>query len=151
MPGGGSWEWRCNLCKSSKTYKGSYTRIKAHILHEGVKVVDVCSHTRTLKARARYKQEHDDAQRLEEKRAKLSMGGFANTRLATSSSREPLIVYEARKRRAVELEAETENPAQDSRLLKMFNNQGREEAKTRVAGAIYAYGIPFNVVRSPYW
>ena len=33
----------------------------------------------------------------------------------------------------------------------MLNNQGREEAETRVARAIYACGIPFNVVRSPYW
>jgi hypothetical protein len=35
MGGGGSCEWRCNLCKSEKTFKGSYTRVKAHILHEG--------------------------------------------------------------------------------------------------------------------
>jgi len=45
---GGSWEWRCNLCKKDKTFKGSYTRVKAHILHEGVKGVDVCAFTRNL-------------------------------------------------------------------------------------------------------
>ena len=33
----------------------------------------------------------------------------------------------------------------------MLNVQSREEAETRVARAIYACGIPFNVVRSPYW
>jgi hypothetical protein len=37
--GGGSWEWRCNLCKKVKTFKGSYTSIMAHILHEGKGIV----------------------------------------------------------------------------------------------------------------
>jgi hypothetical protein len=40
---------------------------------------------------------------------------------------------------------------QESRIDKMVNVQGREEAETRVARDIYACGIPFNVVRSPYW
>jgi hypothetical protein len=35
--------------------------------------------------------------------------------------------------------------------MKMFNNQTREETESRVARAIFACGIPFNVVRSPYW
>jgi hypothetical protein len=33
----------------------------------------------------------------------------------------------------------------------MFNNQKREDTESRVARAIFACGIPFNVVRSPYW
>ena len=32
-----------------------------------------------------------------------------------------------------------------------MNVQAREEADSRVARCIYACGIPFNVVRSPYW
>ena len=35
--------------------------------------------------------------------------------------------------------------------MKMFNIQKREETESRVARAIFACGIPFNVVRSPYW
>ena len=83
------------------------------------------------------------------------MGGTSKlppTTLVTSN--EPRIVHEARKRRAVQLEEEISKPAgagQDSRLLKMLNNQGREEAEIRAARDIYACGIPFNVVRSPYW
>lgn len=106
----------CNLCLNNKKYKGSYTRVKAHTLYEGVKGVDVCSETRTSEARARYKRELDNAQRLKEQRAKLSMVGASNTCLGTSSSKEPRIVHEARKRRALELKAEMENPTQDSRL-----------------------------------
>ena len=91
------------------------------------------------------------AQRVKEQRSKLiiSRGGTSTIRLAASN--EPRIVQEARKRSAVELEGEMANPTKDSRLVRMFNNQGREEAKTRVARAIYACGIFFNVVWSPYW
>jgi hypothetical protein len=35
--------------------------------------------------------------------------------------------------------------------LKMLNNQGREEVESRVARAIFACGISYNVVWSPYW
>ena len=67
---------------------------------------------------------------------------------------EPRIIHEARKRRATLIEEEISKPAtvgKDSRLLKMLNNQGREEVESRVARAIFACGIPFNVVRSPFW
>ena len=40
---------------------------------------------------------------------------------------------------------------QQSQLVKMINAQRREEAKMEVATAIYACGIHFDVVRSPYW
>ena len=33
----------------------------------------------------------------------------------------------------------------------MVNVQVREEVDSKVARYIYACGIPFNVVRSPYW
>jgi len=150
LPGGGSREWKCNLCCNGKNYKGSYTRVKAHILHEGVKGVDVCSHTKHSDVRDKYQREHTDAMRLKDQRSRIGMGG--NTSLAPSS--EPRIVHEARKRRAVQLEDEISKPTStviESKLLKMFNNQEREEADSRVARAIYACGIPFNVVRSPYW
>jgi hypothetical protein len=62
MGGGGSCEWRCNLCENVKTYKDYYTRVKAHFLHEGVKGVDVCAHTRNPEVRATFQKEHNDAQ-----------------------------------------------------------------------------------------
>ena len=68
-----------------------------------------------------------------------------------------MIVQHARKRRANQLAQESsKNPArtpsvQESRIAKLVNMQGREEAESRVARAIYACGIPFNVVWSPYW
>jgi hypothetical protein len=55
--GGASWEWRGNLCKIKKTFKGSYTRVKAHILHEGVKGVEACALTKNPEVRATLKVE----------------------------------------------------------------------------------------------
>ena len=72
------------------------------------------------------------------------------------------IVQEARKRRGPQQLQEaaseivgrgssTSPSIRDSRITKLHNAQGRKEAETRVARALYACGIPFNVVRSPYW
>ena len=36
-------------------------------------------------------------------------------------------------------------------LEKSFNNDAREIADAAVAQCIYANGLPFNLVRSPYW
>lgn len=152
LPSGGSWERRCNLCDNGKIYKGSYTRVKDHILREGVKGVNVCAHTKNPKVRAKFNEENDDALSLKEQRSKIGMGGKSDTCLAASS--DPRIVHEARKRRAMELEDEVSKPTSGikyNKLLKMFNNQERDEAKSMVARAIYACGIPFNVVQSPYW
>ena len=109
-----------------------------------------------LEVRATFKREHDDAQRLKEHRAKIGMGGTSKHTPSLGASNEPRIVHEARKRRALEVENEiSKGPggrgaASDSRLMKMFNNQKREETESRVARAIFSCGIPFNVVRSPY-
>jgi hypothetical protein len=101
-----------------------------------------------------FKKEHDDAQRLKEHRAKISMGGISKNTLSLGDINEPRIVQEARKRRATRVEEEISNLAgasKDNSLLKMLNNQGREEVESRVARAIFACGIPINVVQSPCW
>jgi hypothetical protein len=80
------------------------------------------------------------------------MSSASNPRLVVSN--EPRIVHKARKRWTIQLEEKIPKPAtatKDSRLLKMLNNQGREEAESRVAKTIFSCGIPFNVVQSPYW
>lgn len=148
---GGTWECKCNLCKNDKTFKGSYTRVKAHILHEKIKGIDVCAHARNPKVKAKFKKENDDAQRLKDQRSKIGTG---TTNHRMTDSIEPRIVQEARKRRALEVEedlSKPSNPIKDSRLLKMLERQGGEEVDSRVARTIFVCGIPFNVVRSPYW
>jgi len=37
-------EWKCNLCKSDKIFKGFHTRVKVHVLHDEIKGIDMCVH-----------------------------------------------------------------------------------------------------------
>jgi hypothetical protein len=154
--GGGSWIWKCNLFKKERTFKGSYTRVKAHILHEP-KGIEGCPHTLDLQVRDRFQKKHDDAKKLKDNRAKIAIHGNRKLPPSLGVSNEPRIVHETKKRRALEVENEiSKGPrgrgaASNNRLMKMFNNQKREETKSRVARVIFACGIPFNVVRSPYW
>ena len=60
--GGGSWEWRCTLCNLS--YKGSYPRVKAHLLHETGKGIEGCQKTSDPSDRRKYEIEQDEADRL---------------------------------------------------------------------------------------
>lgn len=83
--------------------------------------------------RAKFNKEHNHALRLKEQRSNVGIG--SNTCLVASN--EPRIVHEARKRRAVELEDEISKPTavgKDSKLLKMLNNQEREEAESSGKG-----------------
>jgi hypothetical protein len=154
--GGGSSEWKCNLCTKDKTFKGSYTSVKAHILHEG-KGIKGWPHTLDLQVKDIFHKEHDDAQKIKDNRAKIAMHGSSKHPPSLGVSNEPMIVHEARKRRVLEVENEISKvpgrrgATSNIRLMKMFNKQKREETESRVARAIFACLIAFNVVRSPYW
>ena len=138
--GGGSWEWRCTLCNN--TYKGSYPRVRAHLLHGGGQGISGCT-----------KREQDEVDGNKRRHDDLTQA---------PSNIEPRIVAEARKRRVGHTQ-QHEQPApkntrgpgaspsvQDSRIARLVNVQAREETDSRVARCIYACGIPFNVVHSPY-
>ena len=84
--GGGSWEWRCNLCKSQ--YKGSYPRVKAHFLHESGKGIENCPKTNDPVERRKYQSEQDEADKLKRKHDQLSNA----TPQAPDPSIEPRIV-----------------------------------------------------------
>jgi hypothetical protein len=72
------------------------------------------------------------------------MGSTSKHTPSLGAGSEPRIVHEARKRRAIMVEEEISKLAgatKDNNLLKMLNNQGREEAESRVARAIFACGF----------
>ena len=146
--GGGSWDWRCTQCKLS--YKGFHPRVRLHFLHETTKGIEGCQKTSDPSDRRKYEIEQDEVDRL--KRRHDQLGNF----FVQPLNIKPRIVLEARKRRATQQQVQVPNAKgissmQENRIAKLVNVQGREEADTRVARAIYACGIPFNVVRSPYW
>jgi hypothetical protein len=47
IPGGGSWEWECNLCH--QLYKGSYPRVKEHLFRNWERVLIVAKKQVTQK------------------------------------------------------------------------------------------------------
>ena len=68
--GGGSWEERCNLCNNS--YKGSYPRVKAHLLHEGGQGIASCTKTTNPLMRRAYQREQDEADGIKRRHEELS-------------------------------------------------------------------------------
>ena len=153
--GGGSWEWKCNLCHL--LYKGSYPRVKAHLLHDARKGIEHCTKTNDPVERRKCREEQKQADRTKNRHTQLSNAS------PPAPNSVPRIVQEVRKRRVSQQNQDASKLANmsrgaslsaspsDSRIATLHNAQGREEAETRVARAIYACGIPFNVVRSPYW
>lgn len=132
-------------------YKGSYPRVKAHLLHDARKGIEHCTKTNDPIEKRKYQSEQDEADRLKRRHEQFAQA------TPQAPNIEPIIMQHATKRRANQLAQEsskntTRTPlVQESRIAKLVNMQGREEVETRVARAIYACGIPFNVVRSPYW
>eukprot|EP00253_Pinus_taeda_P014475 PITA_14475 len=148
IQGGGSLAWVCSECK--KEFKGSYTRVKAHLL--GLRNNGVCICSGPLKENgkdgnglnkikiAKYRRKQDEAD------AKANEANPAShlkhpTRLGASSSKPPLYSHGI-----VGSKRSSLGP-----LEKSFNNDAREIADAAVAQCIYANGLSFNLVRSPYW
>jgi hypothetical protein len=128
---GGSCLWNCNKCKVSFT--GSYTRVKAHFLWlEGDNGVHHCKSITRVDV-DRYQAEQDVADLAKKERRSCKQQPISKR-----GNEVPLIVEEICKRQNL------------GTLAKMFDMGGRDETD-KVARAIYACGIPFNVVQSPYW
>eukprot|EP01018_Ginkgo_biloba_P032215 Gb_18618 [translate_table: standard] len=112
--GEGCKRWQCNEC--GKAYIGSYSRVKAHLLHITKIRVKVCPKVNHAKKEA-FIKEQEDAERASKRG---SVNPFKRTK-------------------------------EMGQLEKMMDVGGREDVDSRVARCIYACGISFNVVRSPYW
>lgn len=123
---------RCTLCNGM--YKGSYPRVRAHLLHEMRKGIDSCMKTDDPVERRKYEIKQEEADRVKRRHDQLSN----DTHQAPNI--EPRIVQEARKRKATQTQGQASKNSrsptpstQESRIAKLVNVQGREEAETRVA------------------
>jgi len=139
--GGGSYKWRCSECNSIRN--GSYTRVKAHLTGQTNTGVLVCNGpngpngqpgTGLSPAKVKFYVSLQDAADRKFNKGKLPVqasttkSSLPSTPALTSNKRPTLGPLEA-----------------------AFNNQGREVADEHVARCIYANGLAFNLVRSPYW
>jgi hypothetical protein len=139
--GGGSYKWRCSECNTIKN--GSYTRVKGHLTGLANTGVTVCSGPNgedgkpgpgLSPAKLQFYASLQDAADRRHAKGKVPVQGSASkppipSRSAVVTNKRPSL----------------------GPLEAAFNNQGREVADEHVARCIYANGLAFNLVRSPYW
>eukprot|EP01018_Ginkgo_biloba_P021027 Gb_40274 [translate_table: standard] len=133
----GGWckRWQCNEC--GKAYSGSYSRVKAHLLHITKIVVKVCP--KVNHAKEAFIKEQEAAERASKRGSVNPFPKGYSSSMAPPFSQ--LNVDHAPRKRTKEM----------GQLEKMMDVGGREDVDSRVARCIYACGVSFNVVRSPYW
>eukprot|EP01018_Ginkgo_biloba_P029497 Gb_13878 [translate_table: standard] len=133
--GGGCKRWQCNEC--GKAYSGSYFRVRAHILHMtkfGVKVCPKVNH-----AKKGFIKEQEVVERASKRTSVNPFPKGSSTSMGPPCSQPN--VDNAPIKRTKEM----------GQLEKMMDVGRREDVDSRVVRCIYACGISFNVVRSPYW
>eukprot|EP01018_Ginkgo_biloba_P004698 Gb_23227 [translate_table: standard] len=134
--GGGCKTWQCNEC--GKNYSGSYSRVKAHLLHITKIGVKVCPKVNHEKKEAFIKER--EATERASKRGLVNPFPKGSSSSMGPPSSQPNVDHAPHKR--------TKEMGQ---LENMMDVGGREDIDSRVARCIYTCSISFNVVRSPYW
>ncbi|KAF3780242.1 Pre-rRNA-processing TSR2-like protein [Nymphaea thermarum] len=122
--GGGNKMFNCNFCEVN--YTGSYTRVKAHLLHIACVGIRPCPKL-TKEEIDVLKKEHDAAE----------------TKKSSSKSSVSVPVYA--------IEPHEDASKRRRTLSHAFNNMGRAEMDRRIGRFFFASSLPFNVARSPYW
>ena len=159
IQGGGSLIWICSECQ--KEFKASYTRVKAHLLGIKNNGIRVCTDPPKLDGKdgkglskekiAKYQKEQDEADaKANESNASFQMNQFKQpTRMGAYSSKTQFPSHD---------DHETGSPSSSNfkrsnlgPLEKSFNNDARGTTDEAIGRCIYANGLPFNLVRSPYW
>ncbi|XP_030940040.1 uncharacterized protein LOC115964964 [Quercus lobata] len=143
--GGGNVSFRCNYCE--KIFKGSYSRVKAHLLKLPKFGIQACA-----KVGDEYQNEMqklEDA--FEESSRRLKKPKLVS--LPTDSPTSPN--WDSR-----ESSTATSHPffpkkkgvgIGNSPLERAFNNQCREQLDCLIARTFYSAGLPFHFAKNPYW
>ena len=142
--GGGTTKYHCPHCNNN--YTGSYTRARKHLCGkmpwDGDKQIGIKTCTGVSAAgRAKYIREEEEAQY----KSKKSRGFF-----------EPSSQSQAQRTPSASSQGNgyggTGSPALRRRTISDFLDEGcRNDVDSKVYRFLYACGIPFNVLRSPYW
>jgi len=120
--------WNCNFC--NLTYKGSYFRIRCHLLKEKKNGIAICS-----KVTNEYLAEMKKLDRIANEKENPVQVPFPTG----TTSLNPPVDTSKRKR------------GSDGPLDKAFNNAARDHLSSEIARLFYSAGLPFNVARNPYF
>jgi hypothetical protein len=136
--GGGTGKFICHHCNTE--YTGSYTRVRKHLCgpmywDEGKNIGIKTCVSIDSKNRLKYQREEEVAQnKTKRPRSEPENAGRMFSGRNTSSH------------------ASAFSPSSSPKTLSEFLDQGcRDDVDAKVYRFLYACGIPFNVLRSPYW
>jgi hypothetical protein len=143
--GGGTIKFLCpHGCHPGKPYSGSYTRVRRHLCgvlnnddNRGSIGIAICPKI-TQEQRENYIKIEEAAQRMNTKKQKVQPDAsfpFSSSLVGGRSS-----------------PSGSGSGSGSKRTIEDFLDiTGREEVDAKVARFLYACGVPFNVLRSPYW
>ena len=134
--GGGNMSWQCNFCHQTK--KSSYTRVRAHLIHEPGHAVAFCPKVKS--------SDIAEMKRLEEEcNEKLRNRAPKKVPLPTSN-----VDYDSKKRKASG-SGSWSGTDSNTAIGKSFNLKLRDQMDAEIARMFYASGLPFHLARSPYY
>jgi hypothetical protein len=141
--GGGTTKFLCpHGCRPGKPYSSSYSHVRRHLCgvldsddNRGSIGIAICPKI-TQEQRENYINIEEVAQRMNTKKQKVqpdASSPFSSSSLGGRSS-------------------PSESGSGSKRTIEdLFDITHREEVDAKVARFLYACGVPFNVLRSPYW
>ncbi|KAJ1426311.1 Ribonuclease H-like superfamily [Sesbania bispinosa] len=125
--GGGNASWHCNYCNI--IYKGSYFRVKSHLLKEKGHEIAICSQVSNDCLEEMKKIEKEAMEKSKPVHVPLPSG---------TTSFNPSLDGGKRRR--------AETP-----IGRAFNNEARDHLSCEIARLFYSAGLPFNLARNPYF
>ena len=151
--GGGGYIWKCNFCQNQ--YRSSYYRVKHHLIGPAGQGITMCEGPpeggkKGLPAPqiASMSKEQQEADRLMSKTKKDKSKQKPPTPPSqTTSKPHPFLPTPSME----EDEIETLPSRKRGPIDTAFDNDKREIADIKVGRCLITNGVPFNLVRSPYW
>ena len=140
--GGGNWEFQCKFCNA--IFKGSYTRVKAHLMKLTGKGISVCKKV-TNKNLVEMQNAIDEAElnRVNSQPKKVPLPPCVSLGAMSHSQ------GEAKRRRSSD--ASGSGTMSGGAIGKAFNIKERDHLMVEIARMFYSAGLPFHLARNPYF
>ena len=160
VSGGGSYYWKCNYCQSNKgkPFNSSYSRVKLHFMGPAGKGFGMCKGTNgtgmTSAEILSFVREQEAADALIN-RSKKSYYQGPSSKSKPKTPTEPMASSQHPFLQVPVPEEDEEEVGISTRkrgpLHTAFKMGARDRADEAIARCLYANGLSFNLVRSPYW
>ncbi|PRQ23502.1 hypothetical protein RchiOBHm_Chr6g0262081 [Rosa chinensis] len=150
--GGGGWKWQCNFCKLY--YSGSYTRVRSHLLKEGIAGVAICTKVTPHAFIAMTKLARESKERLMNaapRHVPLPSAQQQGLQGGSSSTSSYGMSYHAYTQAPTASDSGKKRKTAAGSVEKAFQNSAREQCDGEVARMYYTGGLSFNLARNPHY